>query len=201
MDDHTLQAFRNGDGAHCGLSDWYPEKEAALSAALDAHQPFDTGWYSSKKQIASARIWSSDGIRVEVEVSVSDDFDTNGRGEGSTDVWALDAISKIISSSWSQADDDRLDNAPYEGFSIHDPAGRWVETYLVCRDDGYLDCPPGDNYHWWGWQHDEQPEGVGIPDPSIPAACIDPFETFAHAWERDLDGLTIEGWTIRPWRD
>lgn len=53
----TLDAFKRGDGAHRGLSDWYDEKEAALRAALEAHLPFDTGWYGSKHEIASARIW------------------------------------------------------------------------------------------------------------------------------------------------
>ena len=77
--------LRNDDGAHGGLSDWYEEHEAALKAALDAHAPFDTGWYSSKKEIASARIRSDDGVRIKVDASVSDDFDTDGRGYRSTE--------------------------------------------------------------------------------------------------------------------
>ena len=56
-----LNEFSRGDGAHCGLADWYPEQEAALKAALKAHAAFDTGWYSSKKQIASARVFSRVG--------------------------------------------------------------------------------------------------------------------------------------------
>ena len=73
-----LNAFQNGNGAHCGLSDWYKEGEAQLTAALAERVPFTTGWYSSKKEIASARIWSEDGVKIKVEVSVSDDFDTQG---------------------------------------------------------------------------------------------------------------------------
>ena len=51
-----LEAFQHGDGAHCGLSDWYEEGEAELTAVITERVPFDTGWYSSKKEIASARI-------------------------------------------------------------------------------------------------------------------------------------------------
>ena len=52
-----LNAFQNGDGAHCGLSDWYSDGRAELEQALKEKIPFDTGWYSSKKEIASARIY------------------------------------------------------------------------------------------------------------------------------------------------
>ena len=52
-----LNAFQNGDGAHCGLTDWYPDGHAELEQALKEKIPFDTGWYSSKKEIASARIY------------------------------------------------------------------------------------------------------------------------------------------------
>ena len=45
-----------GDGSHHGLTNWYPKVEAAIVEALAAGQPFTTGWYGSKKEIASARI-------------------------------------------------------------------------------------------------------------------------------------------------
>ena len=60
---YNLDVFKSGDGAHCGLTDWYADKEAALKAALESSLPFDTDWYASKKEIASARI-SSDGANV-----------------------------------------------------------------------------------------------------------------------------------------
>jgi hypothetical protein len=65
------------DGARCGLTDWYPEIADGIRVALKEKADFTTGWYSSKKEIASARISKQAGI-VQVEVSVSDDFDTEG---------------------------------------------------------------------------------------------------------------------------
>ncbi len=191
----TLEAFQRGDGAHCGLTDWYPENEAALKAALDTHQPFDTGWYSSKKEIASARIWSDDGDSINIEVSVFDDFDTDGTGYRSTTEWTLDAVSAAVDAAWDDADENRKNNEPYVGFSIHDSTGAWVETYILSV--GEYDTPPGDNYYWWGWQHDEK-DDVGIPHPDIPEDAVEAFEEFVDG---DGDELTVNGWTIRRWRD
>jgi hypothetical protein len=190
----TLEAFRRGDGAHRGLSDWYPENEAALKAALDAHRPFDTGWYGSKHEIASARIWSEDGDSINVEASVSDDFDTDGTGRRRIKEWSLDEVASAVDEAWDSADEDRKDNEPYIGFSIHDSTGSWEETYIA--SNGEYDTPPGDNYHWWGWQHDEK-DDVGIPDPRIPADAVKAFEDFAD--REDGKELTVNGWTIRRW--
>lgn len=193
----TLDAFQRGDGAHCGLTDWYTENEAALKAALDAHAPFDTGWYGSKKEIASARIRSTDGQTIKVEASVSDDFDTEGSGSNTTTEWTLEAVAKAVDAAWDEAVEHRKDNEPYVGFSIHDSTGAWIETYLLSV--GEYDIPPGDNYHWWGWQHDEQDE-VGIPDPRIPADAVAAFETYATTGDWSAP-LTVNGWTIRVWND
>jgi hypothetical protein len=190
----TLEAFRRGDGAHRGLSDWYPENEAALKAALDAHQPFDTGWYGSKHEIASARIWSADGDSINIEVSVSDDFDTNGTGRRRIKEWSIDEVASSVDEAWDSADEDRKDNEPYIGFSIHDSTGAWVETYILAV--GEYDTPPGDNYHWWGWQHDEVHD-VGIPHPDIPEDTVTAFEKFAYGGG---DELCVNGWTIRRWK-
>lgn len=194
---HKLELFQRGDGAHCGLTDWYEEKEAALKAALDAHAPFDTGWYGSKHEIASARIYSTDGQTIKVEASVSDDFDPEGSGFGTTEVWTLEAVAEVVNAAWDEADENRKDNEPYIGFSIHDSTGAWIETYILSA--GVYDTPPGDNYYWWGWQHDEKDE-VGIPDPRIPADAVAAFEAYVSAgnWSEEL---TVSGWTIRPWRD
>ena len=192
-----LEAFQSGDGAHRGLSDWYPEKEAALRAAIDTHASFDTGWYGSKHEIASARIRSDDGQTIKVEASVSDDFDTEGRGVNTTTKWTLEAVAAAVYAAWDEAVEDKKNNEPYVGFSIHDSTGAWIETYILSA--GEYDTPPGDNYYWWGWQHDEKDE-VGIPDPRIPADAVAAFEDYVSTgnWSEEL---TVSGWTIRPWRD
>ena len=192
-----LEAFQRGDGAHRGLSDWYPENEAALKAALDAHTPFDTGWYGSKHEIASARIRSEDGQTIKVEASVSDDFDTEGSGSNTTTEWTLEAVAAAVDAAWDEAVENRKDNEPYVGFSIHDSTGAWIETYLVSVAD--FDYPPGDHYHWWGWQHDEKDE-VGIPHPDIPTDAVAAFEAYATTGDWSAP-LTVSGWTIRNWND
>jgi hypothetical protein len=201
----TLEAFQHGDGAHCGLSDWYKDGEVELAAALADHAPFDTGWYSSKKEIASARIRSEDGIKIKVEVSVSDDFDTEGLGYAGTDDWTLDAIASAISKAWDKAEAARDENQEYEGFRIG-RNGRWEETYLVNIGWGENLSPPGDNYHWWGWQYDGADDTVGVPHPDIPLETVQAFEKWANnwAWGRlpaENNSLQIDDWTITPWRD
>ena len=177
----VLDAFQHGDGAHCGLHDWYKDGEAQLRQALEAHKPFDTGWYSSKKEIASARIWSEDGVKIKVEVSVSDDFDTEGLGYASTDDWRLAAVQDCITSAWHKADVARDDNQEYEGFRVG-RSGRWEETYLINIGWGENLSPPGDNYHWWGWQYDGADDTIGVPHPDIPVETVQAFEKWANDW-------------------
>ena len=198
-----LTAFQNGDGAHCGLSDWYDDGEAELVVALADHNPFDTGWYSSKKEIASARIWSEDGAKIKVEVSVSDDFDTEGLGYASTNDWTTDAVRVCISNAWDKAESARDDAQEYEGFQVG-RQGRWEETYLI--NNGWSEnlSPPGDNYHWWGWQYDGADDTVGVPHPDIPVEIVQAFEKWANDWafgRTEEKSLTVGEWTITPWRD
>lgn len=190
-----------GNGAHCGLTDRYSSQEAALVAALAAHEPFDTGWYSSKKEIASARIYSEDGAEIKVEVSVSDDFDTEGLGYVTVTDWSIKAVDSAIGAAWSQADQNQADNAPYIGFSIC-KGGRCDDYYLL--SNGEYDTPPGDHYHWWGWQHDYKVDSdgveVGIPNPGMPLPVVAAFENWARRhYEQTEEVLTIGEWSIKPW--
>ena len=199
-----LNAFQDGDGAHCGLSDWYPDGRAELEQALKEKTPFDTGWYSSKKEIASARIFSEDGVKIKVQASVSDDFDTEGRGYASTHDWTLDAVEQAVGKAWTNAEAERDDNQEYEGFRVG-REGRWEETFLVNIGWGENLSPPGDYYHHWGWQFEGEDGCSGIPDPAIPVEIVKEFEKWAHNWcfGHTVEGksLTIGEWTITPWRD
>jgi len=57
----------SGDAAKWGASDFY---EAALRLALESAEPFDTGWYSTKKESQTARISClEDPEKVSIEVS------------------------------------------------------------------------------------------------------------------------------------
>lgn len=69
--------FNTGDyAAHWGITDLYPENEAALRAALASGEPFDTGWYGAKKEIEYARIsrqgYGNRILRVEVRTEIDD---------------------------------------------------------------------------------------------------------------------------------
>jgi hypothetical protein len=202
----TLKAFASGDGAHCGLADWYPNKEAALRRALKSRRPFDTGWYGSKKEIASARISSATGKMVDVEVSVSDDFDTNGTSRARCRP-NIAAIQSAIYRAWDLAEADCRDNETYAGYRLLKHTGdraQCLDYYLVDRSGEFLDGPPGDNYHHWGWQEDPNDEGDDAgtkcnPDFKVPAATVQKFEEFA---QRISPGsLRIGKWEIAAWED
>ena len=207
-----LEAFTRGDGAHWGLTDWYPENEAALAAALADGAPFDTGWYSSKKEIASARIYSFEGKVIRVEASVSDDFDTPGRGSVTASEATLAAVAEAVTQAWEDAEADRDANQTYEGFSVlhHQtmhpegmPLVSCVDTYLVNIGWGEDLSPPGDNYFWWGWQHDGADDTVGVPHPDIPVETVKEFEKFANDWafgRSKHHTMRVGDWEIRAWR-
>mgnify|MGYP000444510200 CR=1 FL=1 len=195
-------AGMGGDGAHCGLTDRYSSQEAALVAALAAHEPFDTGWYSSKKEIATARIYSEDGVEIKVEVSVSDDFDTSGYGYVTVTDWTVSAVDEGILEAWQEADEDQEGNACYAGFSVLH--GRQCVDYYLVSSGEHL-APPGDSYRWWGWQfacesEDDEIE-TGIADPAIPLPIVAAFENWAqsNAWGEPDAILTIGEWSIKPW--
>jgi len=207
----TLKAFQSGDGAHCGLADWYPSKEAALRRALKARRPFDTGWYGSKKEIASARISSVDGKTVDVEVSVSDDFDTCGNGcaialpvGGPT---STEQVAEAIYRAWDEAEENRRENEPYAGYRLvkhGKDRAQCLDYYLVDRLGDYLDGPPGDAYDHWGWQEDPNYEGDDAgskcnPDFKVPAKTIKKFEEFAQ--RLSPGSLRIGKWEIAAWED
>ena len=149
---------KRGDGSHRGLADWYPEFEAALVAELDrgSGAAWDSGWYASKHELASARIWSAGDGRIYADASVSDDFDTEGVSGVDIPFTAdLDEIRAAVDLAWEGANANQRDNAPYEGFKVLDRRGRWVETIIVPQGWGHeMPTPPGDNYHRWGWQGD-----------------------------------------------
>lgn len=225
-----LKAFKSGDGAHCGLTDWYPEKEAALAEALASGKPFDTGWYGSKKEIASARIWSDDGKMVRVEASVSDDFDTHGLGEAVAEASTLDAVAAAVMQAWEEAEGDQKDNRQYVGYSLfhwttkipdwcrlptvfpRETLKRYGRKRAQCLDYLILpaigceemDAPPGDYFFYWGWQN----HYVEGDDAASGKQCVEegiPAKTVKAFEEFARAGqpgsLRIGDWEIRAWSD
>ena len=225
MKETTLKAFRTGgmDGAHWGLSDWYPEKEKALVRALKSDKPFDTGWYSSKKEIASGRISSVNGT-VQVEVSVSDDFDTEGYGSA-TAKRDLESVREAIEQAWNEANSNQKDNRVYAGYALihwstkipdwrrspnvfpQETRKRYGKKQPQCLDYyivnmGEFDSPPGDNYYHWGWQEDpdDESEMAGAtcnPEFGVPRKTIEKFEDFAQSLKSG--SLRIGDWELKAW--
>lgn len=203
------------DGAKWGVSDWYEKIEEGIKAALEQgpSAEWTTGWYGSKKEIASGRITCKGGKLI-CEAGVSDDFDTEGRGRVIIDhTTDLDKVRAAVDEALDAAGEDKRDNEDYLGFSIHhiEPlkytdysesppvektrmAEQWVETYIRQHNDGYMmDEPPGDNYHQWGWQEDHD----------VPKHVKDALEQWIMNWPtgESNEQFTYEGWTVKPWRD
>ena len=153
------------DGSHHGLTDWYPTLEKDIKSCMAGKGDFTTGWYSSKKEIASANITRIKGV-YQIQVSVSDDFDTEGLCIASYDkIKTLDALRQAIDKTWDGAEENRRENKTYVGWSIGLRSGKkhrgknrisWIETYIQCTDgsDEYDIPPAGDYYHKWGFQGD-----------------------------------------------
>jgi hypothetical protein len=200
------------DGSHCGLSDLYPDRERRLKAALKRHKPFDTGWWASKKEIASGRLSSEDGKTILAEASVSDDFDTEGKGSCETETWTFDACERALGEAWHAADEAKKDNEPYQGFKVlHNtrsygmyvngkPQGKatirpaWVETLILPKGDGFdMETPPGDNYHKWGWQYENGRRH------RMPLRVRQALLAWANAYRNGKKTFTVAGWTIKPW--
>jgi hypothetical protein len=154
----------SGDGAHCGLTDLYPDREKALRAALKARKPFTTGWYASKKEVASCKI-ECDGKKIVVEVSVSNDFDTTGLGRSEIEIAKDDTVDNLMQEiydktheAWGKAGEEQESNRTEEMYCIgYCKAGKrvnWIETYLVNVGEGENERPHGDFYHKFGWQEE-----------------------------------------------
>jgi hypothetical protein len=180
------------DGSHWGLGDWYKDLESAISQATKRGKKYawTTGWYGSKKEIASANITHIGG-EIEVEVSVSDDLDTEGIGSVSIKhTRDLDEIRDAIDKAWEMATENQKDNAVYVGYSVL-KGGAWVETYIRSIGDPVFGCtydtPPGDCYHQWGWQ------GEGdIPEET--KKKIEEWIVYNYDGSCKIDGYTIKAW-------
>ena len=164
MSDCTIPAFRECfDGAKWGVSDFYDRTYDGLIAALQSGDAFDTGWYGVKKEIESGRVYrpvaAPDGMDIICEVSVSNDFDTEGYGSVVVNVVPYEdteelfrRVCEALDAARDEARENQRDNEPVEMWSIHDKNGAWVETYLRDVSGFGYDEPPGDNYHRWGFQ-------------------------------------------------
>jgi len=170
-------SFAHGDGAKWGISDFYEEKERALRAALAGGRDFSTGWYSSKKEIASGCVSRFGGL-IRCEASVSNDFDTEGSGSVNVVVGRkgparlFDEIVAGLDRALELASADQKGNETVALWSVHDRKGRWIESYLApcgfAPDFGAEESPPGDYYHKWGWQDEGK----------VPAKVRSAFEKF-----------------------
>jgi hypothetical protein len=129
------------------------------------------------------------GNVLHIEVSVSDDFDTNGTACYDIKLTKdLEKIRKTIYKVWDMAEDDRKDNQMYSGYSIGQRKGKdlksWEYTYIVNTHG--LDSPSGDNYHKFGWQ-----ERVKIP--------VNVKKNLAEGMENGLEKICSGNWMAKKW--
>jgi hypothetical protein len=60
----------DGDATKWGISDFYDENADVLKNAVQSGEPFDTGWFSCKKEVITGRVSRSvKGGKISVEVS------------------------------------------------------------------------------------------------------------------------------------
>jgi len=186
------------DGAKWGVSDWYGELERAIVAALARGRgaAWTTGWYGSKKEIASACITCAGG-KITAEAWVSDDLDTEARGSVTIPFTKdLDKLRAAVDAAWGEAGENQKDNRLYYGFSVG-REGRWEFTIILPAGEGHhMETPPGDNYHRWGWQEVEDGEDHPAVIPANVAKLL-------LDWATDCDEgeATYGGWTAKMWKD
>lgn len=198
------QIERHGDGSKWGVSDWYEDLESEIVACLAKGKDFSwtTGWYASKKEVQSACI-TCEGGTITCEALCSDDLDQEGRASRTFPFTQdLDVIREALDNAADEAEGDRADTACYLGYAIYGnckPKGLqqgewWVETYLFPVGDGCeMDAPPGDNYHKWGWQHE---------DSKMPPRVRRRLEKWItrHAMgDTKQKQFTCDGWRVKPW--
>jgi hypothetical protein len=187
------------DAAKWGVSDFYEDCEKALKDAIEAGEPFDTGWYSVKKEIQTGRV-RYNGETITCEASCSDDFDTPGHGEATAKIGesteeTFDNIVAALDTAIDEADENRKDNQVYIGYAIGkiDENGErtnWIETYIQPVEAGlFLNTPPGDYYYKWGWQEEAK---------EIPQKIRKAFKKFIEE-TYGAESAICGGWRIDPW--
>lgn len=209
------------DGTKWGPSDFYPEVHQQLAEAFASGLDWDTGWMGCKKEILSSR-FSREGNTVTVQVSVSDDFDTNGVGEAAfsfdqeeTVDSFFSKIEKAAGEAHAHALDEQKDNRTYIGFRVGRVLKKgpnaaalpvpWEWTYLY--NISGLSSPPGDNYHRWGWQEvpdDADDDDLEAHPEDMPADVADKLaELITDFCCGSLDAAALEygGYRATPWED
>jgi len=197
----------SGDGTKWGPSDFYEEVEQAIKAALakGPSHTWATGWLACKKEICSTKLECANGSII-AQVSVSDDFDTEGLGISVipyTQNW--DAILKAINEAADKASRDKKENSPVRLYAVgkycHKTKSRknWQFTYLVpCGINAdFYDQPPGDYYHRWGWQEvDEEADNQDHPffDPHPEELPTDVAEKLARGMNQGKKSIRCKGW-------
>lgn len=192
-----------------GPTDFYDDTREAIAAAFKSGLDFETPWMSCKKEILSSRLTRT-GNSVTIEVSVSDDFDTDGSGSATfkvtrsmTSKTFFDKLERAGEEAHQAAADSQKDNRCYCGYSVGkvrpDGSNAWEFTFLT--NVSGLDYPSGDNYHRWGWQEvadDADDHDIDAHPEEIPAKTA---EKLAEGM-LDLQPLVRVGkWQATMWKD
>jgi hypothetical protein len=196
-----------GDGTKWGASDFYENIEQAIKNALakGPSHTWETEWLACKKEICSTKLECANGSII-AQVSVSDDFDTEGLGISAvpyTQNW--DAILKAIDEAADKASRDKEGNSLVLLYAVGKYCCKtksrknWQFTYLVpCGINAdFYDQPPGDYYHRWGWQEvDEEVDNQDHPffDPHPEELPTDVAEKLARGMDKGKKSVRYKNW-------
>jgi hypothetical protein len=219
------EEFQRGDMTHRGPFDFYERCEAEIKAAIASGLPFDTGWRSCKHEILSSRICRDAGGAFTCEVSVSDDFDTDGTGSesfnpepGDTAENLWEALETTMARAHEEAESDQKANQVFRGFSIHvkcrrkrQKLQRWDKSKprkisRSNRRSAWVETYILNIGQWWGPVDDEPPGdcyhqwGFQNEDLQIPLNVREALEDYAQSYRAGMSSqFTCKRWTIKPW--
>lgn len=197
------EIFRDcyGAGVHYGPADFCVLHERVLHGALGSTEDFSTGWYSSRKELLTAKV-TREGWALTLEVSVSGDSGAGGMGLVMLEITSdqhpeelFDRVSEGLDRAWNLAEEDRRWRERGVEFKITmvDSGSKIQVETIILPKDGDTSCPPGgDDFREWGFQGEAEPG-------SIPMEILDKFFRWATGYmngKTDRSGLVVDRYGI-----
>ena len=165
-----FESLGGGDAAHWGLTDFYPQHLEALEKALNDAEPFDTGWYSTKKECQTARVSClEDPEKVSIQVSCG-----------------MDSISDLVDSAiWEAYGGNDYAPSGYDAMKKHYPHATDDQIQFA------IDRFESQARDWYGFSDDNyeaDSSTIEIGDPSEALELIkDTITSLASGCEKLLD--------------
>ena len=121
----------DGDAAHYGPEDLYEDNLEELKVAIASGKPYETGWYSCKKEPVTAEI-TFDGEKVSIDVSLAMDdmfdlvdtaiWESDGKKEND----GASVLERIFGADWEGVRERIFESIELSSVDIHH------ENYEAC---------------------------------------------------------------------